>query len=249
MVTSTQKLSRDHDIKKPMTQDEAATKRGGEKTGDAENKETKSSEQNKPVKIDSRSDPSSLRLTKHQIESATSNRAASSPNYGPLLSLSDKSQRARLHISWEGIGDEISDEAMNEVNITRSYEFEVWSAHYSPRTHSVSAEVVRTDPEKAVTPIRNVNIVRDRIALIMRGGAPLRTKILHAQRAGAVGVMIYDNTRKCNKKFDQRCSPGGDKSKGSGFAAQDTPDSWSEITIPSVLIREVDGRRILGLMA
>jgi len=190
-----------------------------------------------------------LRLTKHQIESATSNRAASSPNYGPLLSLSDKSQRARLHISWEGIGDEISDEAMNEVNITRSYEFEVWSAHYSPRTHSVSAEVVRTDPEKAVTPIRNVNIVRDRIALIMRGGAPLRTKILHAQRAGAVGVMIYDNTRKCNKKFDQRCSPGGDKSKGSGFAAQDTPDSWSEITIPSVLIREVDGRRILGLMA
>ena len=73
-------------------------------------------------------------------------------------------------------------------------------------------------------------------------------QILHAQRAGAVGVMIYDNTKKCNKKFDQRCSPGGDKSKGTGFAAQDTPDSWVEITIPSVLIREVDGRRIMNLM-
>lgn len=138
--------------------------------------------------------------------------------------------------------------ASGSSEITRTVRFDVWAAHYSPRTHSVTSEAVLSDPRDAATPITNADIVRDRIAVIARGGAPLRTKILHAQRAGAVAAMIYDNTGKCDERFDQRCSPGGDKDGGTGFAAQDTPETWSDIMIPSVLLREVDGQRIVKLM-
>eukprot|EP00940_MAST-03C_sp_MAST-3C-sp2_P002402 g2402.t1 len=198
------------------------------------------------------------KLPTHLAEDALSHRAALTPCYGPLLSLSDAAQRAVLHVAWNGVGSPaddirgahvaITDESEHDASPTQTKTFSVWAAHYSPRSFSVTAEVVRTDPPKATSKIENEAQIRDRIALIARGGAPLRTKVLHAQQAGAVAAVIYDNTGRCDKRFDQRCSPGADRSSNLGFAAQDTPESWSQLKIPAVLLRGADADEILRLV-
>eukprot|EP00939_MAST-03C_sp_MAST-3C-sp1_P003967 g3967.t1 len=196
------------------------------------------------------------RLPDHVVDAARTVRPALTPCFGPLVSLSDSAQRAKLHVSWKSVLSPADDEASEtsligetqKKRLTESNSFEVWAAHYSPRAFAVTAEVVVTDPPKATTKIRNEAQVRDRMALIARGGAPLRTKVLNAQRAGAVAALIYDNTGRCDKRFDQKCSPGADKAASLGFAAQDTPESWAELSIPAVLIRGSDADKVLRLM-
>ena len=56
---------------------------------------------------------------------------------------------------------------------------------------------------------RNARAAHHRIVLVERGGVPLVDKVLRAQAAGALGVLITD-TGYC-KSFDQFCSAGADK--------------------------------------
>jgi hypothetical protein len=82
---------------------------------------------------------------------------------------------------------------------------EVWAAHWSPQRWRTSAELIVADPPLLDAPLVNARAVRQRIVLAERGGVPLVDKVLRAQSAGALGVIITD-TGDCTA-FDQFCSP------------------------------------------
>ena len=65
-------------------------------------------------------------------------------------------------------------------------------------------------------------------------------KAKYAQDAGALGLIISDSQGQCDHSFDQLCSEGADKGNGEGFGAQDAPELWKDIKIPTVLIRKHD---------
>ncbi|RLN92961.1 hypothetical protein BBJ28_00013860 [Nothophytophthora sp. Chile5] len=114
--------------------------------------------------------------------------------------------------------------------------FEAWTGHYSPRLFDVSAELVLADPLDASRPLLNAHAVRDRVVLAVRGGAPFVFKLHHAQRAGALGLIIADVNGTCGGGFDQSCVPGADKTRNEGFAAQDRHALWHQTRIPCVLV-------------
>ena len=43
---------------------------------------------------------------------------------------------------------------------------------------------------------------------------PLRNKVLAAASAGALGVVIGDNSKRCDAAFDQVCVRGSDQANG-----------------------------------
>ena len=73
---------------------------------------------------------------------------------------------------------------------------------------------------------------------------PLVQKILHAQEAGAVGVVLVDDGR-CES--DLNCGRIGSARLG-GFAPRDDPSSRRLVKIPSVLVSRETGKRIRRLM-
>ncbi|TYZ68113.1 hypothetical protein PybrP1_000764, partial [[Pythium] brassicae (nom. inval.)] len=126
--------------------------------------------------------------------------------------------------------------------------FDVWASHFSPRAFHVSAEMVRAEPLDASTPLRNAAQVKDRVVLVARGGVPFVFKAHYAQAAGALGIVIADVNDSCHGRFDQQCVPGGDKSRGEGFAAQDRHALWEQNRIPCVLVLHADAHRLLELV-
>ncbi|KAG3089633.1 hypothetical protein PI124_g17833 [Phytophthora idaei] len=114
--------------------------------------------------------------------------------------------------------------------------FEAWTANYSPRLFDVSAELILADPPDASQPLWNAHAVRDRVLLAVRGGVPFVFKLHHAQRAGALGLVIADANGYCAGGFDQSCVPGSDKRRGEGFAAQERHILWERAHIPCVLV-------------
>ncbi|KAG7379559.1 hypothetical protein PHYPSEUDO_008462 [Phytophthora pseudosyringae] len=124
--------------------------------------------------------------------------------------------------------------------------FEAWAGHYSPRLFDVSAELVLADPPDASQPLRNAHAVRDRVLLAVRGGVPFVFKLHHAQRAGALGLVVADANGSCVGGFDQSCVPGADKRRGEGFAAQDRHALWRHAHIPCVLVLKGAARDLLA---
>lgn len=128
-------------------------------------------------------------------------------------------------------------------------ELELWSGHFSPRSFRVSAQLVRADPLDASRPLRNAAEVRDRVAVVARGGGvPLAVKAHFAQLAGAVGVVIVDVGDACGGRFDQRCVPGADRGRREGFAALDRHALWARNRIPTTLALRDGGARLLELL-
>ncbi|ETL90756.1 hypothetical protein L917_10617 [Phytophthora nicotianae] len=124
--------------------------------------------------------------------------------------------------------------------------FEAWTGHYSPRLFDVSAELILADPPDASRPLKNVHAVRDRVLLAVRGGVPLVFKVHHAQRAGALGLIIADANGHCAGGFDQSCVPGSDKIRGEGFAAQERHVLWDQAHIPCVLVLKEAAQELLA---
>lgn len=128
-------------------------------------------------------------------------------------------------------------------------ELELWAGHFSPRRFRVSAQLVRADPLDASSPLRNADEVRDRVALVARGGGvPLAVKTHFAQLAGALGVVIADVDDACAGRFDQRCVPGADRARREGFAALDRHALWTGNRIPCALALQDAGQRLLELL-
>ena len=90
----------------------------------------------------------------------------------------------------------------------------------------------------------NADELTGNVALVHRSATPLVHKILHAQEAGAVGVVLVDDGR-CES--DLNCGRIGSARLG-GFAPRDDPSSWRLVKIPSVLVSQETGKRIRRLM-
>ena len=90
----------------------------------------------------------------------------------------------------------------------------------------------------------NADELTGNVALVHRSATPLVQKILHAQEAGAVGVVLVDDGR-CES--DLNCGRIGSARLG-GFAPRDDPSSWRLVKIPSVLVSQETGKRIRRLM-
>lgn len=122
---------------------------------------------------------------------------------------------------------------------------EVWSGHWSPKSFHVTAELIVADPPLADAPLMNARAVRQRVVLVERGAVSLVDKVLRAQAAGAIGVVVTD-TGEC-AAFDQLCSPGAEKKNGDGFAKYDLREPWSKVRIPVALLLYEDAETLLGL--
>jgi hypothetical protein len=111
-----------------------------------------------------------------------------------------------------------------------------------------SVELIKADPFDASSPLLNVEEVKGRIVLVERGKVPLVFKVHFAQEVGALGVVIADLKGSCKDKFDQRCVPGADQSRGEGFGAQDNHELWQKNHIPCVLLHQAPAKKILDLI-
>merc|ERR1711871_143599 len=147
-------------------------------------------------------------------------------SYGPMATLNDISQTLEV-ATPEGAMD-----------------FDVWSSHWSPKKYEVHAELIYADPPTGCGELRNAPAAHGRIVVAMRGSCPLVEKVLSGQRVGAMGVIVVDDGE-CAGKFDQHCVPGGDKSRGEGFAQHDTPKPWAPAHIPYVMMHWEDADKLL----
>lgn len=67
-------------------------------------------------------------------------------------------------------------------------------------------------------------------------------KVLNAQRAGALGVIVSDDGR-CGNTFDQLCVYGSDPPEG--WAALDLTRPWLEVRVPVVLMLTEDAAMLI----
>ena len=95
------------------------------------------------------------------------------------------------------------------------------NATFGPKKFNLTADVVAAVPLNAATAL--TNDVSGKIVLIQRGVAPFTTKVLNAQNAGAIGVIIFNNA--ATDLFEMT---GTDPM----------------ITIPSIFISLADGNKI-----
>ncbi|CAN0232243.1 unnamed protein product, partial [Scytosiphon promiscuus] len=83
------------------------------------------------------------------------------------------------------------------------------------------------------------------VVLFERGEIPVVEKVLKAQAAGAVGVVVIDNGG-CNDGFLDCGRLGGVRDRG--FARRDGSHAWSGVKIPAVLVSMAQGERLRGMM-
>lgn len=93
-------------------------------------------------------------------------------------------------------------------------------------------------PLPARFPSRQVN---GRIAVVKRLGGPhpvpIVRKVLACQRAGAVAVVVVDETGRCDgASFDQYCVYGADRGRGEGWGQVDNAKPWRSVRVPVVLV-------------
>lgn len=117
----------------------------------------------------------------------------------------------------------------------------VWAAAHGPLTYDVEAELVFAVPNDASQPM--VNPVRGAAVLVERGGAPIITKVIHAQEAGAVAVLVIDTPGDCSEGFE--CGRLGSSKGGTGFAAADPPSRWEHVIIPVALVTKGTAQRLV----
>ncbi|TMW55414.1 hypothetical protein Poli38472_013305 [Pythium oligandrum] len=168
------------------------------------------------------------------------------------LALVTEAQRASTD-TYQGVRprivlSDIQEKAIVAVGADTELQFDVWSGHFSPRKFQVSSEIARADPFDASSPLVNAADVKDRVVIIARGNVPFVFKVYHAQLAGALGVIIGDFNGTCHNRFDQRCVPGADRTRGEGFGLHDRHVLWQRIRIPFVLALKEASTRLLKLV-
>ncbi|KAA0153957.1 hypothetical protein FNF31_06359 [Cafeteria roenbergensis] len=117
----------------------------------------------------------------------------------------------------------------------------IWAAAHGPPSFDIEAELVYSVPNDASEPL--VNPVRGAAVLVERGGAPIITKVIHAQEAGAVAVIVIDTPGDCSEAFE--CGRLGSSSGGTGFAAADPASRWQHVIIPVALVTRGTAQRLV----
>ena len=105
-------------------------------------------------------------------------------------------------------------------------------AAFGPLAFNLSADLALASDGNPTTPNQAcaaiVNDVTGKIALIDRGSCTFKTKVVNAQNAGAIGVIIANNIA------------------GNPSAMADDPSITTTVTIPSVMITQADGTTVKG---
>ena len=94
------------------------------------------------------------------------------------------------------------------------------------------------------TKLMNAAQLAGRVVLVLRGRVSLVEKILAAQDAGAIGVVIADDGN-CVGMFE--CGRAGSPRDG-GFSKRDPWQNWRNVVIPAVLVMEKEAERLRNLM-
>lgn len=132
---------------------------------------------------------------------------------------------------------------------TKTQDIDAWGLHFAPSSHDVRGMLVIAEPLDAHVPLLNADEVRGNIVLIERGGGyPFRDKVMHAQKAGAIGVVFMDHGQ-CSTKWTQGCVPGASKHNGEGFAMQDAVWAWTGLDTPAVIVNKEHGELLISKMA
>ncbi|RYG55100.1 hypothetical protein EON66_06095 [archaeon] len=117
-----------------------------------------------------------------------------------------------------------------------------WDAYNaSATTFHVHAEIVYAVPNDASRPLYNV--VGGTIVLAKRGGASIPTKAVHAQRAGALALLIVDDGS-CGDAFECGGWLGSKADHPDGFIVAHELSAWQQVRIPVALIAARDGARL-----
>ena len=119
------------------------------------------------------------------------------------------------------------------------------SALQGLKNYEVNSTLAYAVPNDARRKLMNANELRDKIVVCDRGGdVPLVKKIVEAQEAGALAVVIVDDGH-CSTSLD--CGRAGSLRVG-GFSPKDDPETWRKVTIPAILVSQDSGHRIRRLM-
>ncbi|CAM9716974.1 unnamed protein product [Phaeothamnion confervicola] len=110
---------------------------------------------------------------------------------------------------------------------------------------SVVGGVALAVPNDAATDLLNAVDLAGRVVLVERGRVSIMDKIVRAQAAGAVAVIVVDNGA-CDDEFAD-CGRSGGKEQG-GFAYRDDPRAWEAVKVPAVLVTAANGERLQSLM-
>lgn len=95
---------------------------------------------------------------------------------------------------------------------------------------------------------QDVNIPSDSIFLLDRGNCTFTTKVLNAQKAGAIGVVVVDSFGLCgiNPECDEKACTGcpaftADKKCACSLPFLADDGFGSQVTIPSAIVPKMDG--------
>lgn len=105
--------------------------------------------------------------------------------------------------------------------------------------YQISGElVVPKSPVDGCSPFDDVEIIRGKIFLILRGGCMFVDKVRFAEKSGAIAAIIYDNLKDTtNSEANKPIFP---------FSM--SGDGLEDVNIPSVLISRQDGLSLLSLI-
>ena len=92
--------------------------------------------------------------------------------------------------------------------------------------------------------ILNAEQLAGRVVFVDRGGVPLVEKVLAAQNAGAVGVLIADDGN-CTGHYE--CGRAGSPRDG-GFSKRDPWQNWRDVDVPAMLIMKAEADRLRAMM-
>jgi PA domain len=125
-------------------------------------------------------------------------------------------------------------------------------------------ELVYGVPNSGAQSLYNDFEAAGRIVMLHRGKVAIVTKVRHAERAGALGVIIVNNDDcehepdSCQSDFDRQLTEMMTLESSIDvlatdltFLKEDSPSVWRDVMIPSVLISAADGdrlRRFMGLI-
>jgi len=109
----------------------------------------------------------------------------------------------------------------------------------------VQADLVYAVPNDGRERLLNAHHLKDRIVLFDRGTISLVEKVLMAQEAGGVAVIIVDDGQ-CDEDFSS-CGRAG-SIRDEGFAKKDQGELWRKVEIPAILVTEIGGQRFKNLL-
>eukprot|EP00948_MAST-09A_sp_MAST-9A-sp1_P002134 g2134.t1 len=114
----------------------------------------------------------------------------------------------------------------------------IWNSFWNSDEYDIEGILEYAVPNDASSYIRNAVDIRDHIALVHRGKVPLVQKVKHCQDAGAKAVIIIDSDTVVDK-YKSEVNEGNDFwFSNIGFASNDSPLQWREISIPAIILHE-----------